>query len=115
MMLLTVPVDIIPLLVRHLVHNVLKDLNVHPQQLLQWPVLPVSFMFLSPFCFCCDQFLQPKTGVQWLGGRVLASRQRGRGFEPHQHHCIVSLSKNINPSLVLVQPIKSCALVTERC
>ena len=40
-------------------------------------------------------------------GRVLDSRQRGRRFEPHWHHCVVSLSKNIYPSLVLVQPRKT--------
>ena len=32
-------------------------------------------------------------GVQWLSGRVLDSRLRGRVFEPHRHHCIVALSK----------------------
>ena len=41
-------------------------------------------------------------GVQWLSGRVLDSRPKGGGFEPHQRHCVVSLSKNIHPSLVLV-------------
>ena len=41
-------------------------------------------------------------GAQWLSGRVLDSRPSGRGFEPHRPHCVVSLSKNINPSLVLV-------------
>ena len=46
-------------------------------------------------------------GAQWLSGRVLDSRPRGHGFEPHRHHCIVSLSKNIYPSLVLVQPRKT--------
>ena len=53
-------------------------------------------------------------GVQWLSGRVLDSRPRGRGFEPHQCNCVVSLSKNINPSLVLVQPRKTCSFITER-
>ena len=43
-------------------------------------------------------------GAQWLSGRVLDSRPRGRGFEPHQRHCIASLSKNINPSLVWFNP-----------
>ena len=32
-------------------------------------------------------------GAQWLSGRVLDSRPRGRGFKPHRHHCVVSLSK----------------------
>ena len=53
-------------------------------------------------------------GAQWLSGRVLDTRRRGRWFEPHRHHCVVSLSKNINPSLVLVQPRKTCPLITER-
>ena len=39
-----------------------------------------------------------KKGAQWLTGRVLDSRRRGGGFESHQSHCLVSLSKNINPS-----------------
>ena len=53
-------------------------------------------------------------GAQWLSGRVLDSRPKGRGFEPHPRHCLVSLSKNINPSLVLVQPRKTHPVITER-
>ena len=53
-------------------------------------------------------------GAQWLSGRVLDSRPKGCGFEPHQRHCVVSLSKNINPSLVLVQPRKTHPFITER-
>ena len=30
---------------------------------------------------------------------MLDSRPRGRGFEPHRSHCVVSLSKNINLKL----------------
>ena len=46
-------------------------------------------------------------GVQCLSVRVLESRPRGCGFQPHQRHCILFLSKNINSSLVLVQPKKT--------
>ena len=53
-------------------------------------------------------------GAQWLSGRVLDSRPRGRGFEPHRRHCVVFLSKNINPSLILVQPRKTRPFITER-
>ena len=53
-------------------------------------------------------------GAQWLNGRVLDLRQKGRGFEPHRRHCVVSLSKNINPSLELVQPRKTRPYITER-
>ena len=53
-------------------------------------------------------------GAQWLSGRVLDSRPKGRGFEPHRRHCVVSLSKNINPSLVLVQPRNTRPFITER-
>ena len=52
--------------------------------------------------------------AHWLSGRVIDSRPRGRGVEPHQRHCVVSLSENINPSLVLVQPRKTPLFTTER-
>ena len=53
-------------------------------------------------------------GARWLSGRVLDWRPKGRGFEPHRRHCVVSLSKNINPSLVLVQSRKTRPFITER-
>ena len=53
-------------------------------------------------------------GAQWLSGRVLDSKPRGRGFKPHRRHCVVSLSKNINPSLVLVQPRRTRPFITKR-
>ena len=33
-------------------------------------------------------------GAQWLSGRVLDSRQRGPGFEPHRRHCVVVLEQD---------------------
>ena len=63
----------------------------------------------------CFSFLHEElVGAQWLSGRVLDSRPKGGGFEPHRRHCVVSLSKNINPSLVLVQPRKTRFFITER-
>ena len=44
---------------------------------------------------------------------MLDSRPKGRGFKPHRRHCVVSLSKNINPSLVLVQPRKTRPFIIE--
>ena len=55
-----------------------------------------------------------KLGSALVSGRVLDSRPRGRGLEPHWRHCVMSLSKNINPSLVLVQPRKTRPFITER-
>ena len=49
--------------------------------------------------------------AQWKSVDV---RLRGRGLEPQQCHCNVSLSKNINPSSVLGQPRKACPFITER-
>ena len=60
-----------------------------------------------------DWYMEAR-GAQWLSGRVLDSRPKGRGFEPHLRHCVVSLSKNINHSLVLVQPKKIRPFITER-
>ena len=71
----------------------------------------LDMMFSLPFGF---SMYTVWTGAQWLSGRVLDSRPRGRGFEPHRRHCVVSLSKNINPSLVLVQPRKTRPFITER-
>ena len=48
------------------------------------------------------------------GSSVVECLTRDRGFEPHQRHCVVSLSKNIIPSLVLVQPRKTRPFITER-
>ena len=55
-----------------------------------------------------------RVGAQWLSGRVLDSRPKGRGLQPHRRHFVVSLSKNIKPSLVLVQPRKTRPFITER-
>ena len=45
---------------------------------------------------------------------MLDTRPKGRGFVPHRRHCVVSLGKNINTSLVLVQPRKTRPFITER-
>ena len=52
-------------------------------------------------------------GAQSLSGRVVDSRPSGRRFESHRRHCVASLSKNINLSLVLVQPRKTRPFITE--
>ena len=49
--------------------------------------------------------------AQWLSGRALDSRPKGHGFEPHRHHCVVSLS---NPCLVLIQPRETRPNITEK-
>ena len=36
----------------------------------------------------------PLKGAQWLSGRVLDSRPKGRGFEPHRRHCVVVLEQD---------------------
>ena len=53
-------------------------------------------------------------GALWLSGRVLDSRPKGHGFEPLWCPCVVSVSKNINPSLVLDQPRKTHPFILER-
>ena len=61
-----------------------------------------------------NNFTITGVGAQWLSGRVLDSRQRGHRLEPHWRHCVVSLRKNTNPTLVLVQPMKTRPFITER-
>ena len=55
-----------------------------------------------------------KMGAQWLSGRVLDSRPKGCGFEPHWRHCVVVLEQDSYPSLVLIQPRKTPPCITER-
>ena len=38
--------------------------------------------------------LKTMVGAQWLSGRVLDLRPRGRGFEPDRHHCVVVLEQD---------------------
>ena len=33
-------------------------------------------------------------GSQWLSGRVLDSRPKGCGFQPHRRHCVVVLEQD---------------------
>ena len=54
------------------------------------------------------------TYIRERSGRVLDSRLRGRGFESRRRHCVISLSKNINPNLVLVQTRKTRPFITEK-
>ena len=44
----------------------------------------------------------------------LLSKELNKRKQPHRRHCAVSLSKNIDPSLVLVQPRKTRPQITER-
>ena len=53
-------------------------------------------------------------GAQWLSCRVLDSRPRGCGFEPQRCHCVVSLSKRYNHSLLLVQSRKTRPCIAQR-
>ena len=77
---------------------------------------PISFLYIFKLCImivhplkmCTDDagpeqslvlfsikytIIWGPLGVQLLSGRVLVSKLRGWGFEPHRRHCIVSLSK----------------------
>ena len=42
----------------------------------------------------CVVSAQNNRGAQWLSGRVLDSRPKGRGFEPHRRHCVVVLEQD---------------------
>ena len=40
------------------------------------------------------RFSGESMGAQWLSGRVLDSRPKGRGFESHRRHCVVVLEQD---------------------
>ena len=43
---------------------------------------------------CISVFHIGLLGAQWLSGRVLDSRPKGSGFEPHRRHCVVVLEQD---------------------
>ena len=61
-------------------------------------------------------YMSPGYGLapQWLSGRELDSRPKGRGFELHLRHCVVDFEQDIFSGLVLVKPRKTRPCLTER-
>ena len=79
---------------------------------IRWQLNCHPFWYTLTLIFILKQY--EVMGAQWLSGRVLDLRPKGGGFELYRRHRVVSLSKNINPSLVLVQPRKTRPFITER-
>ena len=79
-------------------------------------LLPLNVTIFITHVRNCETGTTPMSSLgQWeLSGRVLDLRLKGSRFKPHWRHWVVSLSKNINPSLVLVQPRKTRPFITER-
>ena len=42
----------------------------------------------------CEQNHRLNEGAQWLSGRVLDLRLKGREFESHRRHCVVVLEQD---------------------
>ena len=47
---------------------------------------------ITVFRYCNHKWTS--SGAQWLSGRVLDSRPKGSGFEPHRRHCVVVLEQD---------------------
>ena len=45
----------------------------------------------ASLCLYCSQV---EYRAQWFSGRVLDSRPKGRGFEPHWRHCVLVLEQD---------------------
>ena len=48
----------------------------------------IAKMYMKIICYISSG------GAQWLSGRALDSRPKGRGFEPHQCYCVVVLEQD---------------------
>ena len=64
-------------------------------------ILPSFFIFsffhsyiIHIDIFSVKDFSATTSGAQWLSGRVLDSRPKGRGFEPHRRHCVVVIEQD---------------------
>ena len=70
------------------------DLDVKPQTK---NTMYYNFYMFKYFEICYaqrDLIRSNMEGAQWLSGRVLDLRPRGRGFKPHQCHCVVVLAQD---------------------
>ena len=68
---------------------------------------------ISPPCFSFTRFIVGQ-GALWLSGRVLVSGPRGPEYEPHRHHCVVSLSKTHLLLLSTGSTQETCPDITEK-
>ena len=57
-------------------------------------ILNVSGIILAQKSYEPFLTLLEKARAQWLSGRVLDSRPKGRGFEPHRRHWVVVLEQD---------------------
>ena len=65
----------------------------HSAILLTFIKLALSLRSLF-FLILSGHFTQVLLVAQWLSGRVLDSRPRGRGFKPHRRPCVVVLEQD---------------------
>ena len=57
--------------------------------------LPICTVSPEPSLFAHTKYCYSIVeGAQWLSGRVLDSRPRGRGFEPHRRHSVVVIEQD---------------------
>ena len=52
------------------------------------------FLEHTSYIYNINTYTALRKGAQWLSGRVLDSRPKGRGFEPHRRHCVVVLEQD---------------------
>ena len=57
-------------------------------------LLKKNINFIYVVCFVAIILVIVLTWFQWLSGRVLDSRPKGSGFEPHRRHCVVVLEQD---------------------
>ena len=59
-----------------------------------WVIVPLTSDLVFRKIVSGAYLILLKVGAQWLSGRVLDSRTKGRGFEPHRRHCFVVLEQD---------------------
>ena len=56
--------------------------------------LPNCVLIMDKILVTLKSYYTAAGGAQWLSGRVLDSRPKGRGFEPHRRHSVVVLEQD---------------------
>ena len=78
------------------IQTVWHSVMVFLKEFLKWLILKyISKLVIKSYPACKNCPLsQGSLGAQWLSGRVLNSRLKGRGLEPHRRHFVVVLEQD---------------------
>ena len=94
------PLNLSPLIKMHILGEKFISISLalsQKNEIEKWPLrtsVQCTLFIVAPIVREGLCYVLVFMGAQWLSGRVLDSRPKGRGFEPHRRHCVVVLEQD---------------------